>query len=411
MLTWLDFKYGHDIVLEFKKPLGAFVELSVPSDLLSATPKEWECSKLQHLQTLASSAKSPLANSSTPTTKLRKTQYRRIRFRHTDWTHLHASLATCHHESLQAEKKAFGALTSTLFQYYTHFVDISKRMTELDISCSLAQASLQRNTTIRPWIKPTVVDRSVLEISSGRHPVLESLLAERSRLAISNDCHLDISATACWLCTGPNMGGKSTFLRQNALLIIMAQIGSFVPCESATIGICDQIFSRVGSSDDLGSNQSSFMVEMNEASRILKNATERSFVIIDELGRGTGSRDGFSIAWAILRHFHLETRCRMLFATHFYDLVDKCSEDPAMQSILPVRTEVIVSDDDTEDGKSETSSADTENGVDWREDILFTHKVVPGTQRTSYAIHVAKLAGLPDSVLIEASKCLEAMKK
>jgi DNA mismatch repair protein MutS len=191
----------------------------------------------------------------------------------------------------------------------------------------------------------------------------------------------DLDAKKIWLLTGPNMAGKSTFLRQNALLAIMAQIGSFVPADHAKIGIVDRIFSRVGASDDLASGRSTFMVEMVETAAILNRATSRSLVILDEIGRGTATFDGLSIAWATLEHLHASNQCRALFATHYHELT-------TLQNTL------------------DKLSCHAMAVKEWKGDIIFLHNVIEGSADHSYGIHVAKLAGLPAAVISRASDIL-----
>jgi DNA mismatch repair protein MutS len=189
-----------------------------------------------------------------------------------------------------------------------------------------------------------------------------------------------------WLVTGPNMAGKSTFLRQNALILILAQIGSFVPARAARIGIVDRLFSRVGAADDLARGRSTFMVEMVETAAILNQAGPRSFVILDEIGRGTATYDGLSIAWAALEHLHEVNRCRTLFATHYHELTALAAKLPAL-------------------------ACHTMRVKEWQGDVVFLHEVAPGIADRSYGIHVAKLAGLPEGVTARAAEVLEILEK
>ncbi len=227
-------------------------------------------------------------------------------------------------------------------------------------------------------------------IRGGRHPVVEQALRRQSSGPfIANNC--DLSATdgnrsgAIWMLTGPNMGGKSTFLRQNALIAILAQIGSFVPAEAAHIGIVDRLFSRVGASDDLARGRSTFMVEMVETAAILNQATERSLVILDEIGRGTATFDGLSIAWATVEHLHEVNRCRGLFATHFHELT-VLSEKLGRLSNVTMKVR------------------------EWESDVIFLHEVGPGAADRSYGIQVAKLAGLPSAVVERAREVLNQLE-
>jgi DNA mismatch repair protein MutS len=227
-------------------------------------------------------------------------------------------------------------------------------------------------------------------IDGGRHPVVEQALRRQSGAAfVANACDLSPhdgeGDGAIWLLTGPNMGGKSTFLRQNALIAIMAQMGAFVPATSAHIGIVDRLFSRVGASDDLARGRSTFMVEMVETAAILNQATDRSLVILDEIGRGTATFDGLSIAWASVEHLHEGNRCRGLFATHFHELT-------------------VLSE------KLERLSNATMRVKEWDGDVIFLHEVGPGAADRSYGIQVARLAGLPASVVARAKDVLAKLE-
>ncbi|MBV8739575.1 MAG: DNA mismatch repair protein MutS, partial [Alphaproteobacteria bacterium] len=222
-------------------------------------------------------------------------------------------------------------------------------------------------------------------ISAGRHPMVEAALAASgSDGFVANDCVLD--EARIWLVTGPNMAGKSTFLRQNALLAILAQMGSYVPARAARIGIVDRLFSRVGAADDLARGRSTFMVEMVETAAILNQAGPSSFVILDEIGRGTATFDGLSIAWATLEHLHAVNRSRTLFATHYHELTALAAKLPAL-------------------------ACHTMRVKEWKGEIVFLHEVGPGSADRSYGIHVAKLAGLPKSVTARAEEVLEVLEK
>jgi len=212
-----------------------------------------------------------------------------------------------------------------------------------------------------------------------------SLAAAHAAAFVPNDCDLAASQRL-WLVTGPNMAGKSTFLRQNALIAVLAQMGSFVPAESATVGVVDRLFSRVGAADDLARGRSTFMVEMLETAAILNLATDRSLVILDEIGRGTATFDGLSIAWATLEHLHEVNRCRALFATHYHEL-----------TALAARLDAL--------------SPRTMRIKEWQGEVVFLHEIVPGAADRSYGIHVAKLAGLPASVIARAEEVLETLER
>jgi DNA mismatch repair protein MutS len=239
-------------------------------------------------------------------------------------------------------------------------------------------------------VRPSLDGSLRFEVSAGRHPVVEKALKQISAgTFIANDLHLnpaDSEGPRILLLTGPNMAGKSTFLRQNALIAILAQMGSFVPAREAHIGIIDRLFSRVGAADDLARGRSTFMVEMVETAAILNQATPRSFVILDEIGRGTATFDGLSIAWATLEHLHEVTRCRALFATHFHELTGLSSRLEHLGNVtLAVK--------------------------EWQGEVIFLHEVRQGAADRSYGIHVARRAGLPPAVIQRAEQVLAELEK
>jgi DNA mismatch repair protein MutS len=240
------------------------------------------------------------------------------------------------------------------------------------------------------WIRPRVDSSLAFRIVGGRHPVVEAALRrDGGQSFVPNDCDLTRSGEGgrhVWLVTGPNMAGKSTFLRQNALIAILAQAGSYVPAEAAHIGVADRLFSRVGAADDLARGRSTFMVEMVETAAILNQAGERSLVILDEIGRGTATFDGLSIAWAAVEHLHDVNRCRALFATHFHELTALASRLPRLANVT-VRVK------------------------EWQGEVVFLHEVGPGAADRSYGIQVARLAGLPRSVIARASQILAILEK
>ncbi|MFZ5834763.1 MAG: DNA mismatch repair protein MutS [Pseudomonadota bacterium] len=259
----------------------------------------------------------------------------------------------------------------------------ARALAELDVASALAGLA-QRAGHVRPKLDAGLA----FNITGGRHPVVEAALAESAATFVANDCDLsadNAQSRRLWLVTGPNMAGKSTFLRQNALIAILAQMGAFVPAEAAHIGIVDRLFSRVGAADDLARGRSTFMVEMVETAAILNQATPRSLVILDEIGRGTATYDGLSIAWAALEHLHETNRCRTLFATHYHELT-------ALGTILPGMATV------------------TMRVREWRGDVIFLHEVAPGAADRSYGIQVAKLAGLPAPVIARAQAVLAQLE-
>jgi DNA mismatch repair protein MutS len=233
---------------------------------------------------------------------------------------------------------------------------------------------------------PKVNSQGSINIKNGRHPVIEKMLGAGE--FVENDTYLDEDDNRLAIITGPNMAGKSTYMRQVAIITLMAQMGSFVPAEEATIGIVDKIFTRVGASDDLSSGKSTFMVEMNEVANILKDATRRSLVILDEIGRGTSTYDGLSIAWAVAEYIADKNKigCKTLFATHYHELIE-----------LENKIE----------GIKNYSVAVKEKG----EDVIFLRKIVDGGTDESYGIHVAKLAGVPNTVVTRANKILRSLEK
>ncbi len=272
------------------------------------------------------------------------------------------------------EYDLFCEVRNTIAEEVVRIQTTAKAVALLDVLCSLAQVAQQNN-----YCKPQISDKGKIEITKGRHPVVEKMI--HNDLFISNDTYLDHNKKRVAIITGPNMAGKSTYMRQCALIVLMAQIGSFVPAQKAKIGIVDRIFTRVGASDDLASGQSTFMVEMNEVANILRNATPNSLLILDEIGRGTSTFDGLSIAWAVVEHISNPKLlgAKTLFATHYHELTE-------LEGKLDNVTNYCV--------------AVKENG----DDIVFLRKIVPGGADKSYGIQVAKLAGVPDSVIERAKQ-------
>ncbi|MDR1140585.1 MAG: DNA mismatch repair protein MutS, partial [Planctomycetaceae bacterium] len=255
----------------------------------------------------------------------------------------------------------------------------ARALAALDVIVSLALIARERG-----YCRPNLVDEPILKIVDGRHPVLDAL--EPAGTFVPNDTLMDNKHGLIQLITGPNMAGKSTFIRQTALLCVMAQIGSFLPAREANIGICDRIFARVGASDEISRGQSTFMVEMTETARILNQATPRSLVILDEVGRGTSTYDGISLAWAIVEYLHDKIECRTLFATHYHELTD-LSE--TFENICNLNVAVKEQNDD----------------------IAFLHKIIPGAADKSYGIYVAKIAGIPKNVVKRAREILDELEQ
>ena len=252
-------------------------------------------------------------------------------------------------------------------------------LAQIDVLAGLAELARERN-----YARPKVVDEPVLEIHDGRHPVLD--IIEPDGTFVPNDTHAGGDSGTILLITGPNMSGKSTYIRQVALITLMAQIGSFVPVRRATVGIADRIFARVGASDELTRGRSTFMVEMTETARILNTATERSLVILDEIGRGTSTYDGISLAWAVVEYLHEHVACRTLFATHYHELTDlEQSLDRVKNLNVAVR--------------------------EWQDEVVFLYKIVDGAADKSYGIHVARLAGVPRQVLERSKDILAQLEE
>ena len=240
----------------------------------------------------------------------------------------------------------------------------------IDVLVSLSSVATRNN-----YVKPQINEKGIIDIKNGRHPVVEKML--RDDMFVSNDVYLDNGKNRLSIITGPNMAGKSTYMRQTALIVLMAQIGCFVPADEANIGICDRIFTRVGASDDLASGQSTFMVEMTEVANILRNATKNSLIVLDEIGRGTSTFDGLSIAWAVVEHISNQKLlgAKTLFATHYHELTEL---------------------EGTMSGVNNYCIAVKEQG----DDIVFLRKIIKGGADKSYGIQVAMLAGVPDTVII-----------
>lgn len=286
---------------------------------------------------------------------------------------------------LGAEEKArnlesaiFSELRSAAVEYTHALQEAADAVAAVDALGSLAETA-----RLNHYVRPEIYDDDRLVITGGRHPVIDRMDPGHF---VPNDCKLDGDLNRLMLITGPNMAGKSTYIRQTALLVIMAQLGSFIPAESAQIGLVDRIFTRVGAADDLSRGQSTFMVEMLETANILNHATAKSLVILDEIGRGTSTFDGLSIAWSVAEFLHDEIRCRTQFATHYHELTELAR---------------------TRRGVNNYNVAVREYG----EDIIFLRQIVPGPSDRSYGIHVAKLAGLPQEVLTRANDLLELLER
>lgn len=309
----------------------------------------------------------------------RQTTANQVRFTTVELSEIETRILNAGGRALEIEKRIYQALTREIVDESGPLGALARGLSEFDVATALAHLATTEN-----WCLPQVDDSRAFDISGGRHPVVEAALQKAGAPFVANDCGL--SDTPIWLLTGPNMAGKSTFLRQNALIAILAQIGSYVPAASAHIGIVSQLFSRVGASDDLAKGRSTFMVEMVETAAILNQADDRALVILDEIGRGTATYDGLSIAWATLEHLHDVNRCRALFATHYHEMSQLSAKlDGVDNATVTVK--------------------------EWEDDIVFLHEVKKGTADRSYGVQVARLAGLPQVVVDRASIVLEALEK
>ncbi|QZD90641.1 DNA mismatch repair protein MutS [Qipengyuania aurantiaca] len=282
--------------------------------------------------------------------------------------------------ALAAEESHFEELVGEVTAAREAIAATAAALARIDVSAALAERAVEGD-----WARPAILDEPCLEVSGGRHPVVEQALAKTGERFVANDCSLG-SDDRLWLIGGPNMGGKSTFLRQNALIMLLAQAGSFVPATAARIGIADRLFSRVGASDNLARGRSTFMVEMVETAAILSQATDRSFVILDEVGRGTSTYDGMALAWAVVEAVHEQLRCRCLFATHYHEL-SRLAETCDSLSLHHVRAR------------------------EWKGDLVLLHELAKGAADRSYGLSVAKLAGVPPPVIKRAKAVLDRLEK
>jgi len=316
----------------------------------------------------------------------RQTLANAMRFTTTELGELEQKIQSAAGKAIAIELEIFALLVKAVCEKAEAISLRAAATAGLDVFSGLAELAV-----VRRYNRPVVDDTRAFEITAGRHPVVETALKRRGESDfIANDCNLsggmEASEKSIWLLTGPNMAGKSTFLRQNALITLLAQMGSFVPANHAHIGIVDRLFSRVGAADDLARGRSTFMVEMVETATILNQASDRSLVILDEIGRGTATFDGLSIAWGCVEYLHEINKCRALFATHFHELTALSAKLPRIgNATMKVR--------------------------EWKGDVVFLHEVGPGAADRSYGIQVAKLAGLPGAVIERASDVLAALEE
>jgi DNA mismatch repair protein MutS len=314
----------------------------------------------------------------------RQTLAGQVRFTTSELGEIEAKIANAGDRALNLELELFDKLSAMALAASDDLRAAAHAFALLDVATALAKLAIDDN-----YVRPDVDGSLGFAVEGGRHPVVEQALKRDGQPFIANACDLSPGPAQqsgqIWLITGPNMAGKSTFLRQNALIALMAQIGSYVPASRARIGVVDRLFSRVGAADDLARGRSTFMVEMVETAVILNQASERSLVILDEIGRGTATFDGLSIAWAAIEHLHEANRCRALFATHYHELTALSAKLPRMFNAT-VRVK------------------------EWQGDVVFLHEVLPGSADRSYGIQVAKLAGLPPAVIARAKSVLAKLE-
>jgi DNA mismatch repair protein MutS len=303
-----------------------------------------------------------------------------VRFTTVELGELEARIAQAADRALALELELFAGLVACVEAAADRIAATARALARIDVAAGFAALAGERG-----YARPLVDQSLAFDIEAGRHPVVEAMADPADGQSfVANDCAL-AGDSRLWLLTGPNMAGKSTFLRQNALIAVMAQIGSYVPARAAHIGVVDRLFSRVGAADDLARGRSTFMVEMVETAAILNQAGERALVILDEIGRGTATFDGLSIAWATIEHLHEVNRCRALFATHYHELTSLAAK---LDALTPYTMRV----------------------KEWRDQIVFLYEVAPGAADRSYGIHVARLAGLPDPVIARAEAVLEVIE-
>lgn len=310
----------------------------------------------------------------------RQSTANQTRYTTTELSELARDITDARDKSIALEQDIFKTLCNDVLAHQSEIAITAQALAELDWVCAFATLAVEQN-----HCRPTLTNDTQCTITGGRHPVVEHALKKQGGDFIKNDCNLN-DGQKLWLLTGPNMAGKSTFLRQNALIAILAHMGVYVPATSCTMGVVDKLFSRVGASDDLARGQSTFMVEMVETATILNQATEKSMVILDEIGRGTSTYDGLSIAWACVEHLHNTNKCRTLFATHYHELTPLSN---TMQNVVTQTMQVR----------------------EWENEIIFLHTVGAGTANKSYGIQVAKLAGLPKGVITRATKILQTLEQ
>jgi DNA mismatch repair protein MutS len=313
----------------------------------------------------------------------RQTTANQVRFTTLPLSEIETRILNAGGHALEIEKRLYDGLKSAVLAAAGPIGAAARGLAEIDLAAALADLAAAEN-----WVEPVVDDSRAFEVEGGRHPVVERALRRQGAVPfVANDCLLTpVGTPAIWLLTGPNMAGKSTFLRQNALIALLGQAGSFVPATRAHVGLVSQLFSRVGASDDLARGRSTFMVEMVETAAILNQADDRALVILDEIGRGTATYDGLSIAWATLEHLHEVNRCRALFATHYHEMTALAGKLAGVENA-------------------------TVTVKEWDGDVIFLHEVRKGAADRSYGVQVARLAGLPAAVVERARLVLETLEQ
>jgi DNA mismatch repair protein MutS len=382
---------GHDAALDDARRLrdeGRGVIAGMQADYVAQTGVA--SLKIRHnnvlgyfIETTATHAERMLSPPLSGTFIHRQTTANQVRFTTLELSEMETRILNAGAEALEIEKRLYSGLSAAVLAEAPALGEAARALAEIDLAAALAEIARTDD-----WCEPVMEDSRAFEVEAGRHPVVERALKRQGQGFVANDCALSAGGegAAIWLLTGPNMAGKSTFLRQNALIALLAQAGSFVPASRARIGLVSQLFSRVGASDDLARGRSTFMVEMVETAAILNQADSHALVILDEIGRGTATWDGLSIAWAVLEHLHAANRCRALFATHYHELTQLAGKLPGVANATVAVKE-------------------------WEGDVIFLHEVRPGAADRSYGVQVARLAGLPPSVVDRARVVLDALEK
>ena len=334
------------------------------------------------IETTATHAERMLAAPLSETFIHRQTTANQVRFTTVALNELETRILNAGNHALEIEKRLYDSLKGAILDHSGPIGETARALAEIDLAGAFADIAAADN-----WVEPVVDTSRAFEIEAGRHPVVEHALKRSGEPFVANDCALtDGDTPAIWLLTGPNMAGKSTFLRQNAIIALLAQAGSFVPARRAHIGLVSQLFSRVGAADDLARGRSTFMVEMVETAAILNQADDRALVILDEIGRGTATYDGLSIAWAVMEHLHEVNRCRALFATHYHEMTALSAKLTGVENATVAVKE-------------------------WEGEVIFLHEVRKGAADRSYGVQVARLAGLPETVVARARIVLDALEK